>query len=229
MLHQARTLASSHLVAKITCALIFRLFWNERTAGRFVLRPSEGAGKPMSNHVKEEALLTRLAVRHDLSRDAVKTVFDALRRSGGGMAQFNHPDFGGMAQWSPGMTMVGDMFNNGMKAKLDAVATELAAYLKDTPAADEPQQKEAASAEKSGDRWWPSDLGSPSTSGSQNAMRYAVFPEKRRLVIDEGGTISVYDTGDHRIHGVAQAQSSSATLKFTSQSGTVDLTQLKKL
>jgi hypothetical protein len=27
------------------------------------------------------------------------------------MAQFSHADFGGMSQWSPGMSMVGDMFN----------------------------------------------------------------------------------------------------------------------
>ena len=27
------------------------------------------------------------------------------------MAQFSHSDFGGMSQWSPGMTMVGDMCN----------------------------------------------------------------------------------------------------------------------
>ncbi|GHD12724.1 hypothetical protein ACFOEZ_09580 [Tianweitania populi] len=193
----------------------------------------------MAIDVREEALLTRIAVRHDLSRDAVKTVLDALRR-GGGMAQFSHPDFGGMAQWSPGMTMVGDMFNTSMKGKLDAVATELAAYLKDTPAPEMKsevrassaapiRQEEAATGRQAGNQWWPSDLGSPSTSGSQNAMRYAVFAEKRRLVIDEGGTISVYDTGDHRIHGVAQAQSASATLTFTSQSGPVDLAQLTKI
>jgi hypothetical protein len=36
------------------------------------------------------------------------------------MAQFSHADFGGMSQWSPGMSMVGDMFNTQLKAKLDA-------------------------------------------------------------------------------------------------------------
>ena len=34
------------------------------------------------------------------------------------MAQFSHADFGGMSQWSSGMTMVGDMFNDGLKSKL---------------------------------------------------------------------------------------------------------------
>jgi hypothetical protein len=42
--------------------------------------------------------------------DAVRTILRPLRSGGGTMAQFSHPDFGGMSQWSPGMTMVGDMF-----------------------------------------------------------------------------------------------------------------------
>jgi hypothetical protein len=189
-------------------------------------------GITMSTNVREEGLLTRLAVKHDVSREGVKTVLNALRR-GSGMAQFSHSDFGGMAQWSPGMTMVGDMFNTSMKAKLDAVATELAAYLKDTPEASSGKQgvREAASgseSRRSHDQWWPSELGNPSTSGAQNAMRYAVFPDKQRLLIDDHGTVSVYDTGDHRISGVSQAQSTSAILTFTSQNGTVDLSQLKK-
>jgi hypothetical protein len=45
------------------------------------------------------------------------------------MAQFSHSDFGGMSQWSPRMTVVGDMFNNGLKSKLDSICTELAAYV----------------------------------------------------------------------------------------------------
>src|ERR1700710_1871872 len=80
----------------------------------------------------DESVITRLALRHSVSPDAVRTILQALR-SGGGMAQFSHPDFGGMSQWSPGMTMVGDMFNTGMKSKLDAVCTELAAHVAETP------------------------------------------------------------------------------------------------
>ncbi len=33
----------------------------------------------------------------------------------------------------------------------------------------------------------------------------------------DGGQVQVYDTGSHRIHGVAQAQSSEQTLTFSSQ------------
>jgi hypothetical protein len=52
------------------------------------------------------------------------------------MAQFSHPDFGGMSQWSHGMTMVGDMFNDGLKSKLDAGLHRLAAYVVQSASTD---------------------------------------------------------------------------------------------
>ncbi len=52
--------------------------------------------------------------------------------------------------------------------------------------------------------WWPEDLGSPSTSGAQNGMKYAFFPDKQRLLIERDGTVSTYDSGDHRIGGVSR-------------------------
>lgn len=65
--------------------------------------------------------------------------------------------------------------------------------------------------------------------GAQNDLRYAVFPETRRLVIDDQGGITVYDTGSHRIFGVAQAQSSDQTLSFTSQDGLVRVADLPRV
>ena len=79
----------------------------------------------------ETALLARLSIRHGVSEDAVRTVLNALRSGNGTMAQFTHPEFGGMAQWSGGMTMVGDMFNDRLKAKLNAIATELVLHLQE--------------------------------------------------------------------------------------------------
>jgi len=78
-------------------------------------------------------------------------------------------------------------------------------------------------------KWWPSDLGEPSTSGSQNDMRYAFFPDKHRLLIEQDGKLATYDSADHRISGVSQQQSSGRNLAFTSQTGPVDLSDLKKL
>ena len=77
----------------------------------------------------EIELVDRLAKRHSVSPAAVQVVMKALRSAGGRMAQFSHADFGGMSQWSPGMSMVGDMFNTQLKSKLDALCTDIAAYL----------------------------------------------------------------------------------------------------
>lgn len=75
--------------------------------------------------------------------------------------------------------------------------------------------------------WWPADLGKPSTSGAQNGMRYAFFPDKHRLLVETDGRSKTYDTGEHRISGVSQQDSGGQSLAFTSQNGTVDLASLK--
>jgi len=76
-----------------------------------------------------------------------------------------------------------------------------------------------------GSSCWPVGLGKLSSVGAQNDLRYAVFP--RRLVIKDGEHI--YDTGNHRISGVAQAQSADQTLTFTSQDGLVRVKDLPKV
>jgi len=73
----------------------------------------------------------------------------------------------------------------------------------------------------------PSPLGTPSAVGAQNDLRYAVFP--RHLAINDGGHVEIYDTGNHQIFGVAQAQSTDQTLTFTSQDGLVRVKDLPKI
>jgi hypothetical protein len=83
---------------------------------------------------------------------------------------------------------------------------------------------------KAPERWWPEELGEqPNSAGGQNEMRYAFFGDQRRLAVDTGdGKVQVYDTGDHRISGVQQHQSSiGRKITFTSQQGEVDLATLK--
>jgi hypothetical protein len=74
-------------------------------------------------------LIDRMAKKHSVSPAAVGVVLKALRSGGGRMAQFSHADFGEMSQWSPGMSMVGDMFNKPLNAKLDALCSDIAAHL----------------------------------------------------------------------------------------------------
>ena len=182
-----------------------------------------------------------VAQRHGVSTDAVLTLLQALQAGNGAMAQFSHPELGGMGQWSQGgMTMVGDMFNQGLRARVDALCTELAGLLRAQPglmaapvqaqAQIQPGSDAGASlfvprAARSG-AWWPAELGDPTSAGAQNDLRYAVFPAARRLAVEHGGRMTLYDTGDHVITGVSQQQSGSRSLTFTSQHGLVRLSDL---
>jgi hypothetical protein len=74
--------------------------------------------------------------------------------------------------------------------------------------------------------WWPADLGMPNGTGAQNQVRYAYFNNARRLAVNLNGHVTVYDTLDHQIGGVSQQQGSGGTLTFTSQYGTVPVTNL---
>jgi hypothetical protein len=177
-------------------------------------------------------LVDRMAKKHSVSPAAVEVVLAALRNGGGRMAQFSHADFGGMSQWSPGMSMVGEMFNTQLKAKLDALCSDIAAHLDASPAVGGTRSAvdEVSYRSMSGSAdWWPAGLGRPGAVGAQNDLRYAVFAETRGLVIDDRGAITVYDTGSHRIYGVAQAHSSDRTLTFTSQEGLVRVADLPKV
>lgn len=80
-----------------------------------------------------------------------------------------------------------------------------------------------------GEKWWPENLGQPSTSGSQNGMRYAFFLDKQRLLIEQDGKLATYDSGDHRISGVSQQGGQGRSLAFTSQNGSVELDDLKQV
>lgn len=177
-----------------------------------------------------------LAQRYAVSTDAVRTLLDAVNRGGGTMAQFSHPELGGSGQWmSGGMTMVGDMFNNRLQSIVSGLCAELSMLLSSTavyaplPAATSGAAIGGGFASNSGN-WWPAELGWPSSSGSQNDTRYAVFPGSRRLALLSGGRLSIYDTLDHQIGGVQQAQGGySGSLAFTSQRGTFTVDSLPRV
>jgi len=72
-----------------------------------------------------QQLVFRLASRTGFSPEAVKQLLMALQRGNGAMAQFSHPEFGGSGQWARGgMVMLGDMFNNELKARVDGLAND---------------------------------------------------------------------------------------------------------
>jgi len=254
--------------------------------------------------------LATIAARNGVSPEAAQAMLNALQIGGGTMAQFNIPELGGSGQWMRGgMTMVGDMFNNALKARVDGLCNDLTPLLAANPAFATPAQNPAMATQSqwqyaqpqpmtpiqpvtqmqaqtstnnypitqmqpmepmstmnpmepmqpmnmqamqpmamqpmqpmtmqpmapmtfapmSTAAWWPSNLGSPSATGAQNGMQYAVFPASRRLAININGSTNLYDTGAHLISGVQQQQGTGlSSVAFTSQLGTFGLSALQR-
>ena len=205
-----------------------------------IFAASQPRARPVMHELTPEGqqIVTDAAQRHRVSVDAVLTLLRALVVGHGTMAQFNHPELGGMGQWTQGgMTMVGSLFDHGLKARVDALCTELAPLLRTQPSitaatGSHPQPSApgvslfvAGAASPSG-MWWPPELGQPSSAGSQADLRYAIFPAAHRLAIKRSGQITFYDTQDHLIAGVSQQQGADQSLRFVSQHGLVRLDDL---
>ena len=192
-----------------------------------------------------------VAQRHGVSVDAVLTLLAAVAAGNGTSAQFSHPELGGMGQWSQGgMIMIGDMFNNGLKYRVDQLCNELSALVRAqgwrAPASSQSQSQGSGGfgyqAQGQGGvslfvpgagnpgQWWPAELGMASSTGAQNDIRYACFPATRRLAIQVGGgEVAVYDTQDHQISGFSQQQGGDASLTFSSQYGVVRVADLPRI
>ena len=197
--------------------------------------------------------INELSRRYGVSTNAVMTLLQSLLNSNGSMAQFDHGEFGGSGQWMPGgMTMVGDMFNHGLKAKVDGLCSELSQLLviqadATLTASFQSQSQSQGIRQRQGydisgtssvslfvpetpgrtsDQWWPEGLGFPSGTGAQNQLRYAYFNQTHRLAVELNGRVTVYDTLDHQISGVSQQQGRGGSLTLTSQHGTVSVSTL---
>ena len=194
-----------------------------------------------------------IAQRHGLSVDAVMHMLDAVVRGNGSMAQFSHPEFGGSGQWMRGgMTMVSDLFNYSLKSRVDNLCSELsnlvanqpglmqaASFQSQTQGAPMPAVSWSAGADTSGapapsgnlfapppPDWWGPSLRWPNSTGAQNGSRYAYFAQARRLAVETGGNVTIYDTLDHQIGGFSQQQAADGSMSCSSQYGTVAVSSL---
>jgi hypothetical protein len=162
----------------------------------------------------------QLAARHGFSPEAVTHMLWAVWQGNGSMAQFSHWEFGGSGQWMRGgMLMLGDLFNHQLKGRVDSLCNELSPLLAGRSDLIRPTAPTAAA-------WWPAGLGQPNATGAQNSTRYAWFADSRRLAVDTGGDVWVYDTLDHQIGGFSQQQGWGGGMSFSSQRGSVDLASL---
>ncbi|WP_320203565.1 SHOCT domain-containing protein [Agrobacterium rosae] len=192
----------------------------------------------MIRDTREQGIVDDLSQRHGVSQGVIEHLTMALIAGHTNQAQFNHSELGGMGQWSSGgMIMVGDMFNNGLKHRVDMLCSEIADCIRSGklsgPKSDRPYQSQSQGngssffyQSSSHSSSWPQHLGQASSTGAQNNLRYAFFPVTRRLAIDVNGEITVYDTKDHNIGGFSQQQSGDQSLTFTSQHGLVRVADL---
>jgi hypothetical protein len=166
-----------------------------------------------------QSLVADISRRYGISPDSTVSMLTSVNRGGGTMAQFSIPEYGSGQWMRGGMIMVGDMFNNGLKATVDNLCTELSNALATTRLFAPPPPG-------TGNSWWPAEFGFPSSTGGQNDISYAIFPQARRLAIRRNGEVTIFDTLDHSIGGVSQQQGSDTSLTFSSQYGTCTTLQL---
>ena len=155
-----------------------------------------------------------------------------------------------------GMTMVSDLFNHQLKGRVDSLCRELSELVASQPglvqAGSFQSQSQGApvqalnwgatgGAENNVHNapnasanlfappppdWWGPSLRHPNSTGSQNGARYAYFAQARRLAVEAGGNVTVYDTGDHQIGGFSQQQDGDGSMSCSSQHGTISLASL---
>jgi len=195
-----------------------------------------------------QAVVNDLAARHGFSTDAVTHMLFAVLNGNGSQAQFCHNEFGGAGQWmSGGMIMLGDMFNNYLKGRVDSLCIDISNLLASQPgllrsgsfqsqsqsgggyqnqASGVPTGNSSLFVPDPEDNWWPQDLGAPNATGAQNNVRYAYFAGAHRLAVKTGSEVWVYDTLDHNIGGFSQQQGYGSDITFGSQYGNVILSSL---
>ena len=170
--------------------------------------------------------MTAVGNRYGISLNAITDLTHALMLSNGTMAQFYIPELGGGGQWMQGgMTMVGDMFNNNLKATVDGLCNELSNLFHQGAIQYKPIPNIQNQGGFQAGNWW-GDLGSPNSTGSQNGTSYAIFSNINRLAIQENGKVTVFNTLDNQIGGVGQQQGGNYSVTFSSQYGTVNLSSL---
>ena len=94
----------------------------------------DGVEEHAGTHTRRPSDRPGLAQNYSVSSEAVTVLLRALVAGNGYQAQFNHPELGGMGQWSQGgMIMIGDMFNQALKNKINSLCEDLSSRLRNQP------------------------------------------------------------------------------------------------
>jgi hypothetical protein len=163
-------------------------------------------------------VLGHIAERYHVSEGAVQELLRSLESTGGTKAKFDHPELGGYGLWSPEKIMLSGSDDPQFKARVSGLAAELAGMV-----------RREGPPPPAGESWWPASFGHPAASGDQHGIRYAYFPDRDCLLVQEGAGLFSYDTTGNRITGFAQQESTTSHICFTTEMGTLDLADLKRV
>jgi hypothetical protein len=159
--------------------------------------------------------LSDISAKTGFSEAALTVLQSAMIRGRGVQAQFNHPELGGMGQWSRGgMIQIGDMFNSALAARVALACELLSAHA-----------KTAAREERDPADWWPVDFGKAGMQARQNDLEYAWFPNSNRLAVRQNGAVAMYDLGGLNFRGIG-AQSGAVVVH--TDSGPRSLSELPR-
>ncbi|MCU0450961.1 MAG: hypothetical protein MUC97_14175 [Bernardetiaceae bacterium] len=125
--------------------------------------------------------LQTLADQYGFSLGAITMLWTGLQASQGRQVQFNHPELGGLGQWQPGQTMIGDLFNGPLKVRVEQVCAALAQQVRQLPPPPLLDNFMAL-------------YGEPRFSGLQNGLKYAYFPQHQLLVVQQGERVRKFNT-----------------------------------
>ena len=157
-----------------------------------VTQRSDVKGRALMPQLSPEGrrVVEDVARRMGFSSDAVTSMLLSIVAGRGGMAQFNHPEFGGSDQWmSGGAIMISDMFNNVLKARVAALCNELSALIRDKHGIPFQSQSQGKPAELNArlssllstetsrrSNWWRSISVPPPASGPRMTFATPIFP-----------------------------------------------------
>src|SRR5436190_118527 len=182
-------------------------------------------------------VIPMIAQRYQVPEEKVRELYRRMQESGGRQCQFECEQLGGPVQWMPGMITVSRWNDHALRARVDGLCSELSAIVQGSDtAAPAALKREAGTGPAAGcvgmaagESWWPAKFGTPASAGAQNGVRYAYFPERGRLLIQQGARIDAYDTEGKQLSGVGQQQGSSSGsgLTFSSAEGPVEVRELR--
>lgn len=164
--------------------------------------------------------IAEIAAEFKVQEITVSKLLDGLQKNSGRQVQFNIAELGGMGQWqSGGMVMVGDMFNNELKAKVD----RLCKVLVQMPAKAESNPFVPIQSSVGSNRF-------ANIKGSQNGISYAYYQTEAILEITDENGLKKYSTEGYLLTGVQQSQSNdSRKLSFSHSGGSVEIKDLKQI